>query len=643
MWWRGAPRGKLLRMTVPRDRGMVLIVSLLLVMTIAVVGRAAVALNPGLLQLSRSSVVKDHARRAADSGLEYALNRLRQEPAWRGDANAVTINSAGLHVVEDQGNVVGLVTLPEGTVCQFRLRFNYQDGGAGGDGFSDPATAMWIDHPYLSVNNNLSLGNAPVPLGDGPNFSVTDPSTGRHEVPSKAVSVIVEGRAGPGLRSHLPTDSNAPPSGRVETTYVEACYSLAVDQAVDNAALMAGGSINVTVPPGSRVQLAARGSNDDVKPRLRSKGSIEITDTTGSPADLTVAREEGEIGRDAMSAPGFVGNLVGQGATFAQENVGDGSDFYNLQWDQVRQADIDPAEAIHIPAGTYVMWEDETLHYYDRGFEDYQAYMADPGNHSDPGVELTWGFPQIRDPANYAAEPRLVLWPETGTSGQTVLTINFDRDTRVLTSPSGVTDFTVMPRGGAAFSPTDDSLTVPGAADSWSHRNVQVRVTESVLSTPGDTRFLSYVVGNAGTVTTEGEMTIVAPSSRMQNNLPDAQGLNLYVQGDINLSTYQAQNDSYGVINFRGLIYSWSDFHSYTGHPNVSTDRWNTSTYSGTVVAYGGDPGTGTPGSGGNGQIELVASQVDLWNVVDGIVEVLDLAGAANVTLSRTLYAPIRR
>ena len=115
-------------------------------------------------------------------------------------------------------------------------------------------------------------------------------------MPAKAVCVIAEGRAGPGLRSHTSSDSNAPLGGKVETVYVEACFSLSVDQAVDNAALMAGSDIRVTVPPAGRVLLAAQGEAEGIKPRLRSKGSIQVTDTTGSPGELAVAREEGEIG-----------------------------------------------------------------------------------------------------------------------------------------------------------------------------------------------------------------------------------------------------------------------------------------------------------------------------------------------------------
>ena len=144
-----------------------------------------------------------------------------------------------------------------------------------------------------------------------------------------------------------------------------------------------------------------------------------------------------------------------------------------------------------------------------------------------------------------------MLWPGTGSGGQPLLTVNFDHDTRVVTSPAGVTDFTVMPRGGASFSPSDDSDTVPGAADSWDQHNVEIRVTESVLTTPGDTRFLGYVVGRAGTITTEGEMTIVTPNTRMNNNSQIAQGLNLYVQGDINLSSYRERHNSYGEIDFK--------------------------------------------------------------------------------------------
>ncbi|MCA9793333.1 MAG: hypothetical protein KC910_16100 [Candidatus Eremiobacteraeota bacterium] len=610
-------------------RGTVVIVSLLLVMVIALIGRAAVGLDPGLLALSRRSANRTAARQAADSGLDYALHRLRENPGWHGDGDAVVVDTPALTVIEQTGNVIGLIRQPDGQVSQFRIRFNFQDGPAGGDGWNDPAPAQTIDNPYVSLNNMTSGNPVPLPRADGPGWSVSDSAVGPTSVPRRAVAVLVEGRAGKGLRGLTSADPNQAPRGPVSTAVVEAVYHVGLNQDVTSAALMAGSNIDLTVAQDGYALVSLYGAKEGDRPRLRAKGSVSVLHPDGTAGDLSMAKTEGEIGRNAGAPPGFVGNLRGQGATLVQENVGDGADFYNLQWDAVTKASPDPTESVHIPAGTYVVWDDNSIHYYDLGFEEYKTYMTDPANHADAGTSLTWGFPQIRDPANYAAFNRIVVWPEYDDTCQS---IGFDHDTFVEPSTRGVTDFTVMPRGGAPFLPDDTNEVIPGAADSYTNNNVQVRVVQATLSAPGDVRILGRLVGSAGTITTEGSFRLATPYGRMQGTAEtnySEGGLNLYAKGDIDLSGYRAYANDFREISFRGLIYTWGDFHAYTGHPDVPTDRWNTSSFYGAVVAYGSEPGVGTPGSSGQGAISMMGSKINLWNNVGSVTDALDIAAAA--------------
>ena len=627
-----------------RSRGVLLLVSILLVMIIAVVGRAAIALNPGLLNLSKSSQESDLAQRAADSGLEYALYRLKSDPTWKGNGNAIIIDEPELLVEERDGNVFGLITAEDGRVSQFRIRFNFQDGEDGPDRLDNPEEKYWIKNPYVSFNNTGTPGHTPLPRGGGANFEVQDPSVGDYEVPGQAVYVLVEGRTGPGLATLSRTEPNANPSGSTTSVVVESCFQASLEQDVAHAAIMGGGDVNLTVSPSSEVFLSIQGGNADEVPRIRSKGSVVARSSNGLAADIRVAKAQGEIGRNPSGTPGFDGNLIANGATLVDESIGDGSDFYNLKWEDVAQASDDPAspDTIRIPAGTYVMWEDETVHYYDMNLEDYQTYMSSAANRSDPGTKLSWGFPEIRDPANFAISNDISIWKSASANGDTTLSIGIKRDTRVFETGSGVTDFTVMPRRGAKYSPTDESHLTPGGGDSWTTSNCLVRMQDAMLSAPGDVNFMSRVIGNSSTVTAEGEYTQISPFSVIQKkwNDPDAvDGLNIYAQGDVNVSTYRDYNNSFGRTKMSGLLYTWGDFECLTGHEDVSTDRWGEAVFTGTLVAYGSDPSTGTPGSAGSGQVNITASEIKLWNNYESVAGVVEpTATELSLGFKRSLY-----
>ncbi len=108
--------------------------------------------------------------------------------------------------------------------------------------------------------------------------------------------------------------------------------------------------------------------------------------------------------------------------------------FVRLGWDEVRKAD-----ATHsLAGGTYVWWDDGTLHYYDMSFDDYATYMQDPANVNDVGLPLN--LPATVQMVDSGGVKRLVV------SG----------DVAVTSSLNGVDSLAVIPRMGAAEAPVGD-------------------------------------------------------------------------------------------------------------------------------------------------------------------------------------------
>ncbi len=149
-----------------RGRGIALISSLFFVLIIAMIVRGILALNPANLRLADSAYDDLLARRAAEAGEAYARARLNEDTAWKAGGNAVIVNTPELQVIEDNGNVLGLIHDAKGVASAFRLRFNYQDGAGGGDGLPDPAPNHKVDNIYCSVNNLMGKSALTVPLAD---------------------------------------------------------------------------------------------------------------------------------------------------------------------------------------------------------------------------------------------------------------------------------------------------------------------------------------------------------------------------------------------------------------------------------------------------------------------------------------------
>lgn len=380
---------------------------------------------------SSESILAENATR---SGLEYALARLEENADWRGDGNGVIVDSLELTVVEDNGNVVGLVKGEDGSVAQFRIRFNFQDGSAGDDDLDDPSAQMVIDNPHVSVNNLINVLEVPLPLADGPGYSVGK-TRADHPVPAGAVALVCEGRVSPDLRSAGVSDPNPKVQRVTSTRVIEGLYrvnEVSGERQVDPA---------VSMSKTTRVDLF---DGDATAPAL-----LTISDATGEGQPKTRTRELFEVRNEDGSLGGVDGKdakvLVKDPTTHLEAQlhpgVQGGSEdpnvaFYELAWDQIGEGS---ATTEDLKAGVYVFWEeDQQVHYYAKNYEQYmQDIKANP---SDPGV------------VNPTLPSGLTFVPagDTGPDGENSPKNRFVVTEDLNVAPEGsAEDLTIIPRSGA--------------------------------------------------------------------------------------------------------------------------------------------------------------------------------------------------
>lgn len=617
----------------PRNkRGIVLVTVMVLVVLLAMLTRASIVLGPASLALSESSSEEEAARYAAEAGLSYARSRLLERPTWRGDDNQVTVSQPDFTVVEDHGNVIGLLTTPGGSVSQFRLRFNYQDGAAGADSLDDPASINRIDHGFISLNNLQGSSEIVLPRAQAGSWRVLDPTVGPCKVPGRSVCIVVEGRAGHALRNHTAASPNAPiGGGRLATRVIEAGFQTVASQPVSDSPIMGGGDVNFNLAATGLAYLEVDSENST--PRLRSKKGVNVLSGT-NPGLLRMRK--GEVGRDpsagfqALAPPGQI--------TLVDETVGDGKDFYNLKWGDIETADDDPNtnRAVQIPGGTYVYWPDGSLHYYDKSLSDYETYMNDPANAADPGVSLSSNLREVRTGINLSQNSTGL---SVGPYGW-----NISRDLRVLPSAGGVGQLNIIPRAGFQLSQADTSHVIAGSAPQTNQSSYQISLSDN-LTSPDDIVLAGQLNTKGGTLVSEGNLTV--NTSVMEETYQTRKGgwatrrvsqqVSMYAKKNVTVSSYQAAKGGiFDDVLLQGVVYSWGDFLVQAGDSSTST--WGEFKLNGCMVAYGADPSSGAPGSSGSGKIDVTASRAAL-NFDSRGVPGLAKANVFPLRLSRTLYA----
>ncbi|MCA9794304.1 MAG: hypothetical protein KC910_21000 [Candidatus Eremiobacteraeota bacterium] len=379
---------------------------------------AAASLNPGQLGLVRNEADYKAARGAARSGLAYAMTRLEENPNWRGDGNGIVVDTPDMVVVEQDGNVVGLLRDGSGRTAQFRIRFNHQDGGGGGDDLDDPPSEFRFDTPYVSVNNLLGSGPVALPIANGVGYSVN--GSADHDVPEHCAALLVEGRVSPQLS--VADASNPNPrlqAVRAHLTIESLCGvgDLELEGDISGAVLMSAGDFVTDLTGTDPLSLASVGSDQPTRVRVKNDMVVD-----GAGENLRTAATAEVLAGGSVKA-----NFNSDHISRALEEAGDA--FYQLAWDDVD----DPGEGT-LPAGVYVFWEaDGKVHYYPDNWEDYDARIK--ANPSDPGTVVNLSG--------------AVSFHEA--DGKKVFAVTTEVDVTPVGDPSNpVEDLTIIPRSGVA-------------------------------------------------------------------------------------------------------------------------------------------------------------------------------------------------
>lgn len=468
---------------------------------------AAIFAVRGNLVASRHLAGGDSALKAADSGLRYAQAKLSENPDWRGDDNRVTVDSPDLVIRENNGNVVGIIRAADGNFSQFRLRFNFQDDSQGNaDGLADPPQDMWIDHKFMSVNNLSGASDTSVPRADGPAYSVTTNSEVPYQVPSGTVCIAVEGRSGPGLSALSSTNLNPSNLGASVTRKTAEAFFRFGSQPGADAAAMAAGDITAQLLPGSQAQFSTTSKSGI--PIVRSKRTVTV-DGGNSTENYTSPNGEVHSGDNDLHA----------NSTVATRQEDATSDFYKLEWDKVRKASPTGEK---LAAGTYVMWDDHSVHYYNMNYNDYINHIT--ANVSDPGtiVNLQTNSSSLNGP-KLTLTGDLYIEPTIGASG------------------SLVNEFNLIPRKGAQEDPPNPVGGGGGGGGNYTGTQISGFINSLPLPTGGLSGLAGWDLPNV--------------------DVPGQNSIQFVVGSDIFMLQSQGQG--------QGAIFSYNNLAAQQAQPNL--------------------------------------------------------------------------
>ena len=616
-------------------RAIVLITTLLFLVVLLMIVGAALIMSGASRESSGSLQDNQAALLAAETGLDYARTRLQERPTWRGDGDGVLLKQTvvrsaddDLVVVEDNGSVVGYMTTATGIHSQFRLRFNYHDGDVGtagdGDGLDDPD--IFLPGPYVSTNNLGGSGPAPGPRAENVSgtWEVTTPPGPTVDVPSFTAYVVVEGYAGIGLRDQLQNPANPDPltggTGlRTSKRILEANFRRAFATGTD-AVIYAHQSIESSLGPGGvfDVDTADPGS----PPRIRTNDSVRIDPDTVGPVSYTTT-SDGEV--YVGDSGDFLVNGVA-GTPGATQQATDESDFFALEWNDIRKAD---PSGPRIRAGTYIWRRDDGsgnpfLEYFPEEYNPANTYtQGAPGtiriDTSNPNNFLlsgSMGTDANIDFNRYETEFLNDVYVEPGSGGLTgvaivpesdVLTVDQSRPYVKFSNPSG--DSPVLTSSGQVYVSGEiggqGSVTAEGDITFQGSSALEVSPDQSVAIYSKQDVILEAipdpVVSGLGSVVASvtGSLTSGSGSGPGPGLGPGSGVGSVLGGGSSPPPSLGYQDQAFAGIIFAGGNFR-ADLRTGTSNPGEFYLR-------GLLSSYGGDPATEAPGDNGGGQVGLIA------------------------------------
>ncbi|MBQ7503152.1 hypothetical protein IJT93_10690 [bacterium] len=341
-----------------KKKGIVLITTMLSVVLVVMLLSAVVYSNMGSLRLTSNFYDRETALMAADSGMQYAVTRLQKDIAWRA-VDKYSLKPAQtksvLHVEEEDGNVVGTVSLANGRKAAFRIKFNCEDGDSGLDAMKN--SSQPLDMVNVSTNNLFSLspaeaviadknGKVAVKNGKPERVEFTDGSGNTDiypfSIPKQTCRIVVQGLAGTGIRDAEPKDlfSLGSIKGSVTPVCVECYVSIDTENMYADAVTCSGGKLTANSKQLSITQAKGSvGSNIRALSDVNLKISDKLNYDSGkiyAHGDVSVT----ENGREISS--GLKGGDLTNKDSFPE-----------IKWEDVPKA---ASSSPKIIAGTYV-WE----------------------------------------------------------------------------------------------------------------------------------------------------------------------------------------------------------------------------------------------------------------------------------------------
>lgn len=362
-------------MLTQKPRAMVLVITLLISAIIALFLVSTVKMLPVLGFSSVNLEDKELAMAAARSGIDYARARLQEDPAWRGDANELVVDTPEFKVVEDNGNVFGFITPANGPPSQFRFRFNYQNGGSTTPQDDLPDPTFPIDSPYVSYNNLKASYGRPqyrAVLSSG-TWKVTSSSPTAENLPKYTAALIVEGFAGPAMSDISTTSPLVSASKKKYTTQVLEVYLTRPGFVSVDSAVMAATDLDAQLKDGQTMKVDS--SEAGAPARVRSLNRMDVGSTSNSanyqmpPGGEVVVN----LGQDFL-----LNNLPSTSPSATRETPTEQAPHWlKVGFDDVQRA---PSTGTKLKAGTYV-WETSglggaKLTYYPENYDPTKTYSG---------------------------------------------------------------------------------------------------------------------------------------------------------------------------------------------------------------------------------------------------------------------------
>lgn len=575
-----------------RERGIVLIsIMFLTLVTIFFIG-ALLQLNPTRLRRTVHDENRDRALAAAKAGIDFALNRLAENPDWRGSGQGVVVRTDQLVVREDRGNVWGWIRAKDGQWAGFCFRFNYQDGAGGADGLPQPEHLMPIEG--ISLNNLLGSSPAPLPLGDGSNYAFA----GRYgyEVPENTLALVVAGMVGPDVAPEsYPRDS----SSAVALRQVEGLYKVAkLSGLPDGAVVQAGSEAHFTTGnegEDGRGYLRLRADGQTAK--MRAKGAASIVSGSDKMAEFNFYPDhDAEVrvgGEDAFLAD------IKDGVTINQtvEDVDD--PLLDMAWSKVNVSS--QADRLHLPAGVYAVSDGVggagrmgQVQYYPMSFEDYKKGFL--GGDLPLPLPVPSDFPELRAKSVTIDGDKQVR-----------SVIEFDRDVEVTKTRSlvgkEVDGIAIVPARGARSladlsifgAASEDLFEIPFdlLPDSKVPQDLEVHFApragqSAAIRTEGEVLIGAHLTGKGGAVVAGQSIDLIGLGVDLEADTGERGGVSLFAQGPIRISTYDQNRDKYWDVSIKGIVFSKESVNIRLGENSTKArGKWGMFDLEGAVISLG--------------------------------------------------------